>query len=215
MRRPSPLSVFLPCIAVLLAFGSAPADAFTDADHPSAVSPLEDYTSCHFSDGLMIVQVDALPPGVQQRTVQTAHGVEPIRMSDGRRVMFAYPLSDFYANVKPEVLPADTYGQEKKTLLAELDAALASTPDNVRNTQLPPSLHGLEAHGFDRGKLEGGVLGFYLFFDDARHIATSIYLLNAEPLTRKFETMAQYRDLRDHFLTTYAGCIEQNHLLHK
>ena len=42
--------------------------------------------------------------------------------------------------------------------------------------------------------LKGGTLGFYLLFDNARHIATSVYLLNQEPLTRRFQTIEQYRE---------------------
>ena len=58
--------------------------------------------------------------------------------------------------------------------------------------------------------LKGGTLGFYLLFDNTRHIATSVYLLNQEPLTRRFQTIEQYRDLRTRFLATYTGCIAQN-----
>ena len=174
---------------------------------------LHDYESCNFPDGLQVVQVDALPAGMQERTVKTRSGPKTVHMLAGRRIMLAYALGDFFANVKPELLPEDTWGIEKQTLLDELAFLLASDHANAPNTALPPQMHGLEVRGFDRTTLTGNVLGFYLLFDNARHIATSIYLLNQDPLTRKFQTMAQYRTLRDQFLTTYAGCIGENQAL--
>ena len=75
-------------------------------------------------------------------------------------------------------------------------------------------MHGLELHGLDRTALNGGTLGIYLLFDNDHHIATSVYLLNQEPLTRRFQTIEQYRELRTRFLATYTGCIAQNRSLH-
>lgn len=134
-------------------------------------------------------------------------------MLDGRRIMFGYPMEDFYANVKPELLPADTWALEKKTLLDALDFMLTSDHGILPNPTMHVAMHGLEVRGFDRTVLTGGVLGFYLFFDEQRHIATSIYLLNQEPMMRKFQTIEQYRVLRDQFITIYAGCIAQNQQL--
>jgi hypothetical protein len=74
-------------------------------------------------------------------------------------------------------------------------------------------MHGLEVHGLDRTELKGGTLGVYLLFDNTRHIATNVYLLNQQPLTRRFQTIEQYRDLRTCFLATYTGCVAQNQSL--
>lgn len=176
-----------------------------------ASSPLHDYESCSFDDGLQVVSVDSLPPGVQERQVQTSAGERTIQMLAGRRIMFAYGvLSDFFANVKPEVLPDDTWQIEKRALLDAESYMLQSSHDLEPNTSLPPELHHLEVRGFDRNVLQGGTLGFYLLFDNTQHIATSIYLLNQKPLTRHFQTIAQYRELRDHFLRNYTACIAQN-----
>jgi hypothetical protein len=62
----------------------------------------------------------------------------------------------------------------------------------------------------DREKLEGGVLGIYLFFDNSAHVVTNIYLLNQEPQNRKFQTIEEYRQLRDRFLVSYSACIRKN-----
>lgn len=176
-----------------------------------AVPPvLAPYTSCEFSDGLNIVGLDPLVPGVQSRTVETADGVRDIPMEAGERVMFAYPFTDFYANVKAEVLPAAQYPELKKALVANEQYTMEQTPGAARNANLPADLHGFNVYGEDRQALEGGVLGMYLLFDDAAHIVTTIYFLNQQPWQRKFQTIEEYRQLRDRFLTTYTGCIRQN-----
>ena len=175
---------------------------------------LHDYESCTFQDGLQIVKVDSLPPGTQQREIETTHGPKIIHMLAGRRIMFAYGVGgDFFANVKPERLPDDTWAIEKQNLLDELAAMLASQRDTMPSRNLPETIHGLEVHGLDRTELQGGTLGFYLLFDNKRHIATSVYLLNQQPLTRRFQTIEQYRGLRTRFLSTYTGCIAQNQSL--
>jgi hypothetical protein len=189
--------------------GAPPARLRTDD------SALHDYESCTFDDGLQIVKVDSLPPGTQERSVDTKSGPKTIRMLAGRRVLFAYGIGgDFFANVKPEILPDDTWAVEKQTLLDSLDTMLSSSHDTLPDSTFPREVHGLEVRGFNRTSLHGGTLGFYLIFDDTRHIATSVYLLNQEPLTRRFQTIEQYRQLSSRFLKTYTNCIAQNQALH-
>jgi hypothetical protein len=171
---------------------------------------LEPYTSCTFTDGLKIVALDPLSAGVTFRTVPTGAGEQRIDMSAGERVMFAYPDTDFYANVKVESLPAPSYAQEKKALLDNWQYMHMTSPGTTLNYALKSPLDGFEIQGFDRDKLEGGVLGIYLMFDDAHHVVTTFYLLNQEPSARKFATIEDYRKLRDNFLPAYAACIRAN-----
>lgn len=69
----------------------------------------EAYDTCSFSDGLQIVRTDSLPPGVTTRPVETDNGTQQIEMLAGHRIMFAYLSTDFYANVKAEVLPSNRF----------------------------------------------------------------------------------------------------------
>ena len=207
------LTTTLLVISTVVSAQSAPE---TPATHSQANdAALHDYESCTFDDGLQIVKIDSLPPGVQERSVDTTSGPKTIRMLAGRRVLLAYGISgDAFANVKPEILPDDTWAVERQALLDGLDAMLNSSHDTLPDTTLPRQIHGLEVRGFNRTALHGGTLGFYLIFDDDRHIATSVYLLNQEPLTRRFQTIDQYRQLASRFLKTYTSCIAQNQALH-
>jgi hypothetical protein len=165
------------------------------------------YTSCKFSDGLGVVETAPLAPGISERTVETRKGPQQVDMVAGRGVMFAYPDKDFYANVKVEVLPEKNYAEMKGTLIDNFDYLLASGKDNARNYELKPILHGFDIRGLDRDKLEGGVLGLYLLFDDTSRVVTTIYFLNQEPKDRSFQTMEEYRLMRDRFLDNYTACV--------
>lgn len=207
-----PVAVFL-----LLSVAAVPAQSASSTPPGAQLqgrAALQDYESCSFGDGLQIVKIDSLPPGVQERTIHTTHGPKTIQMLAGRRIMFAYGLGgDPFANVKPEVLPASSWEQEKENLLDEIQSMLRSDFTTRPTTSLPRTMHGIEVHGLDRTELKSGTLGFYILFDNPHHIATSVYLLNQEPLRRHFQTIEQYRDLRTHFLGTYTGCIAQNQSL--
>jgi hypothetical protein len=170
-------------------------------------SAFDRYTTCKFSDGLAVVETSPLAPGVHARTVQTSNGPRQIEMVEGRRVMFAYPDKDFYANVKVEILPEKNYAQTRQYLIDNFDYTLASGDGNTRNYGLKPMRRGLDVRGLDRDKLEGGVLGFYLLLDDSSRMVTTIYFLNQEPKDRSFRTMEEYRAQRDRFLVSYSGCV--------
>ena len=184
--------------------------AFSQNQSVPVKTVLEPYTTCSFTDGLRVVQVDPLGSGIASRTVDTISGAQRIDIAAGFRVMFAYPDTDFYANVKAESLPSTSYEAEKQSLLDNLQYLHMTSPGTTLREKEISSAREFEIHGFDRDHLEGGVLGFYLIFDDSHHVATTVYLLNQEPESRKFSTIEQYRTLRDRFLDAYTSCIRTN-----
>jgi hypothetical protein len=167
------------------------------------------YTTCTFDDGLAIADLNPVPEGVQGRTVDTLTGKAHVALLRGERIMFSYPDTDFFANVKVEELPPDSFEQGKKDLIANFDHILVSGDDSERNMTyaLHPTLNGFEVHGLDRKKLEGGTLGIYLLIDDLTHIVTTVYFLNQNPERRKFSTLEEQSTLRDHFLNAYTLCV--------
>jgi hypothetical protein len=212
----SPWSAFgKAAIGCMLAVGVAAAAAQGSGRSAAIPKPLVPYTTCAFPDGLRIVQTDPLAPGVASRTVETAAGTQSIALEGGERVMVAYPLTDFFANVKVELLPANRYAALKKTLIDNLHFLELEKGGPTQALALPVGLHGFEVHGNDRRKLEGNVLGMYLMFDDKAHVATTIYFLNQQSWERKFQTIDEYGGLRDNFLRTYTGCVRDNQALEK
>jgi hypothetical protein len=197
--------------SLVLAAGAASAAA-QEATTPKELKP---YTSCRFSDDLQILRVDPLAPGVTARTVDTLDGSKQIDLDAGVQIIFGYFFGDSYANVKAEKLPDSKYSDLRKDLLANLQYALAHSPGTSMNKALPENLHKFEAYGEDRDKLEGGVLGMYLLFDNDTHVVATIYLLNQEASLRKFQTIEEYSHLRDRFLEKYTGCIRENQALYR
>jgi hypothetical protein len=194
-------SLVICLIVPTLSYTMAQSSARTDS------SAFDRYTSCKFNDGLAVVETSPLAPGIHERTVQTSKGSRQISMVEGRRVMFAYPDKDFYANVKVEILPEKNYAETRQSLIDNFDYFLNSGDGTTRNYGLKPTLNGLDVRGLDREKLEGGVLGIYLLLDDASRMVTTIYFLNQEPKDRSFQTMEEYRVMRDRFLQTYSACV--------
>jgi len=133
------------------------------------------------------------------------NGPRQIPMMAGRRIMFAYPNKDFYANVKVEILPEQNYAETRQYLIDNFDHILASG-GTERNYSLKPQMNGLDVRGMDRTKIEGGVLGIYLVFDDANRTVSTIYFLNQDADRRSFQTIEEYRKQRDHFLAGYTIC---------
>jgi hypothetical protein len=195
---------FFCCCVVFFCLVSGP---FAQSSARSDSSAFDPYTGCKFSDELTVVESSPLAPGIHERTVETLKGPKQIGMVEGRRVMFAYPGKDFFANRKVEILPEKDYADTRQSLTDNLDYMLASGKETTRNYQLKPKLNGLDVRGLDRDKLEGGVLGVYLLLNDASRVVTTIYFLNQEPKDRSFRTIEEYRIARDRFLSTYAACV--------
>jgi hypothetical protein len=161
------------------------------------------------------VSANPLVQGVSSRPVQTAAGTQEIELEAGERVMFQYPLTDFFADAKVELLPAARYAELKQTLLSNLHFLESERGGPTPARALPVGLHGFEVHGNDRQKLEGNVVGMYLLFDDKTHVATTVYFLNQQSWQRKFQTMDEYGRLRDNFLRNYPGCVRENQALER
>jgi len=166
--------------------------------------PFQPYLGCRLPDGLSVVETALLADGITSRPLKTILGSYSLNIVAGRRIMFAYPDEDFFANLKVEILPVADYVNAKKALQDNFDYLLASG-DNSRNYALKPKLNGFEIEGLDRLKREGGVLGIYLLLDDARRTVTTIYFLNQEP-PKRFKTMDEYATVRDRFLNGYTAC---------
>lgn len=162
---------------------------------------------CRFADGLALVENTPLAKGIEGRTVKTIMGPKNVPLTGGTRLMYAYPQTEPFANVKVEQIPARDYTQAKQDLIANFEQILTADDTSTRNYALKPRLNGLEIYGLDKKKLEGGTLGIYLFFADRTHTATTIYLLNGDAGARKFSTLEEYAALRDGFVGALTACV--------
>lgn len=180
----------------------------TNPERPVPAS-LRPYLSCKLPIGPDLVQHTMLPQAPMARTAQTFSGPKKIELMDGVMAAFAYPGEQPFANVKVELLPAATFTAEKTDLVSEFDKINAAGNDTQRNYGLKPTLNGFDIQGFDRTALDGKVLGIYLLFDNPRHVASTIYFLNAPVGQRKFDSLNDYTALREGFLNAYTVCVRK------
>ena len=171
---------------------------------------LKPYTSCRFEDDLKVVQVDRLPKGVTFRTVTTSSGEKKVSLADGYRVMVAYPKADFFANIKAEESNPDDYAKDKETVTEGLKWAIAHSKEMESQEPLKVSYNGFEGYAMNRKSLVGNTLGITVLFSDAEHHIITIYFLNENPKKRKFQTIEEWRTLRDNFLNRYTSCVKVN-----
>ncbi len=188
--------------------GRAPVRTTSNPERP--VPPaLRPYLGCKLPNGPELVGQTLLPQAPMARTAQTFSGPKKINLLDGVMAAFAFSGEPTFANVKVELLPAATYATEKNDLISEFDKINATGNDTQRNYVMKPTLNGFGIQGFDRTALDGKVLGIYLLFDNAHHVATTAYFLNAPPGQRKFNSLNEYNAVREDFLNTYTACVRK------
>ena len=189
---------------------AVPAPARTTGNPERPVPPaLRPYLGCKLPNGPDLVGQTLLPQAPMARTAQTFSGPKKINLLDGVMAAFAFSGEPPFANVKVELLPAATYTTERNDLSSEFDKINATGNDTQRNYTMKPTLNGFGIQGFDRTALDGKVLGIYLLFDNAHHVATTAYFLNAPPGQRKFNSLNEYNALREGFLNAYTSCVRK------
>jgi hypothetical protein len=168
---------------------------------------LEPYTRCEFGPQFQTAQVDG-PIEKFAWATQVKSGEVSIAVETGYRMLVTYLFTEPFGNLKVEQLPSNSYEKAKSDLLSSLEyfASQSGMDGKVQSVQRD----GLALYGVNRSKLEGGVLSIYNLFSDRDHVAVTMYLLNAEPADRKFDTMEKYATVRDEFLQKYTSCLQQN-----
>ncbi len=151
-----------------------------------------------------------MPANVLQRPVQSHGTTTFVPLVAGRRVVFGYPQSGAYANVKVEQLPKENFAGNRKLLLDDFDDIAASDPNAIRNTKRKATQSGQFITGLDRKDLQGNTLGIYMAIDDQTHVVATVYLLNGDPSKRPFQTLGEYTRMRETFLYNYTRCIRNN-----
>ena len=120
------LLVFLICsllIFPVISFGQ-------DTERDDTLKP---YTSCHFDNGLRIIQIDSLPKNVKSRPIKTTTGNKKVSLADGYRIMVSYKnSSDWFANIKAEKSFAADYEQDKENVIENLKWTTSNEKGKVK-----------------------------------------------------------------------------------
>jgi len=186
-----------------------PARSFAQsADRDDSLKP---FTSCDLHDGLKIVQVDRLPKNVKSRTIKTTKGDQKISLADGYRVMVAYNEDrDWFANVKAERSITAQYERDKQNAIENLKWAVSVGKEMEAPEPVKVSFGEYEGYGSARRTLIGNMLGIYVLFSDTDHTIVTFYFINQNSKRKRFETIEDWRIVRDEFLKTYTACAKNN-----
>ena len=143
--------------------------------------------------------------------MQTAAGEKEITRIDSYRILVAYPKTDAFVNIRPEKSRPDAYIQDKQNAIEEL-RHLISTGKEMESTEpIKATYNGFESYGLNRRTLEiGNTVGVYVLFNDTDQTITTIYFFNAKPKKRKFQTIGEWKTLKENFLNNYTRCINNN-----
>lgn len=180
----------------------------------STADPLEPYTKCKAPGDLEIREVMRRSSGADKhREVTTASGNEKVSVTDGYRLMFAYPdLRYYFANVKIEQSAPASYPKDKEILINQLRYYSSTKQSTAMIFADKSLLNGLEHYGMDREKIDvGGQVGTHVLFYDPAYLVVTIYFLNQSKAIlnkRRFENIGEYRELRDNFLNRYSECLK-------
>jgi hypothetical protein len=127
-----------------------------------------------------------------------------VSVENGYRLMYAFRDAGYYfANVKIERSDSGEYMRDKEVIARYMRAG-----DERASFQEPRLLNGLEVIGLEKDTIDiGGVIGMYTAFLDRGYLVVTAYLLNQEKKKRRFNTIEEYRALRDRFLDDLTACV--------
>jgi hypothetical protein len=196
-------------ISMIVGSFNSPARSFAQSSERD--DSLKPFTSCDLNNGLRIVQVDRLPKDVKSRTVQTSKGDQKISLADGYRVMVAYNEDrDWFTNIKAEKSLATEYERDKERVIENLKWAASTSKELESQEPVKVSFGEFEGFGTSKRTLTGNMLGIYVLFSDADHTITTFYFIEQNSKRKRFQTIEEWRALKDEFLTTYTTCVKNN-----
>jgi hypothetical protein len=166
--------------------------------------------SCSFEDGLTVKKVRRIK-GVKNRAVETADGYKEITRTNSYEILVAYPKTDVFASIRPEKSEDASYEQDKKNAIEGLKYTMSTSRELESNEPIKATYNGFESYGSVRTTVDRyNTTAVYVLFNDTDKTITTIYFFNAKPKNRKFQTIEEWRELRDKFLNSYTRCINTN-----
>ena len=175
---------------------------------PTEAATMHAYVHCDgFAGGVRGVALDRRPTNaVPWREVGFGANIGRVSVVDGYRVMYSYPRTYWFANLKAERSDASRYGEDKR-IVTENFIALAAADDGAFLTNF--SGRGFAGQTLTKKELGGSTLGITQILSDEDSVIVTIYFLNQHPENRAFQTYEEFIGLRDRFVRGYIECVTQ------
>lgn len=210
-------------IALATVYGAAAQDKKTEKeikrlekeaqkkDREMVERTLKAYTVCSFDDGLQISRVDRIAKNKLQELGREVakEDYKGISRTDSYRVMVDYRKPDFFANIRPDRAVPEKYEQDKKVLIQWINY-LGILADPKADVAQKIYINDFETYSVNKMAIQGDQIGATVFFDDENSFVVSVYFLNQRSQFRNFQTIEEWKVLRERFLNAYTGCVREN-----
>jgi hypothetical protein len=151
------------------------------------------------ADGLAVLQSNRRACSTGSRPIELSTGPAEISVRDGYRIMYGYPGSGFFANVKVELSDPERFLVDERLARQQIweiaqgcDCAYEVREHEGVNYSV------LFHRNFGAGVLAMGVMSF-----PAEHTLVTAYLLDQEPGHRAFESIEEFRVLAERFFPNF------------
>lgn len=168
-------------------------------------SKLRRYTECDgFAGGVRAVIRDQRPQDAAPwREVRVGGELRRVSVVDGYRVIYSYPRTYAFANLKVERSDPANYAEDRRIVtqsLAEMASADADTQLSAYTDR------GFLAQTLTKKELRGTTLAIAQILSDEDAVIVTIFFLNHPPENRQFQTYEEFVALRDAFMRGYVEC---------
>jgi len=162
--------------------------------------------SCAWPDKLAASPVSKLPEAFKARSLQMPTGTVQISLVEGYRLSLAEDGKELFANVKVEQSDPQQFETDRDAVVANLRWILSSSKGMETTEPLGVSMNGFEGPMINRAALTGSTLALISLFNEKEKLILTIYLENAAPEKRSFQTKDEWSLMRDRFLSALTGC---------
>lgn len=168
--------------------------------------PLDDYAACTFGDDLRTVSVVRAATRPMERPVETATGERLVSVADGYRFLLALPAGALFANLKIERSVPGRYAQDKQAILDQMHYLASRAPaDALRSGRSAD--RDIDIATIERRQVGAGMSGMVTFFDDAREVVATAYLMSGNGKQQPFATLAAFEAERSRFMDGVVRCL--------
>lgn len=147
---------------------------------------------------------DRLPEAsAKVRTVKTENGEVEVTRIDGYRILYNNEKKVPFVNLKVELSDPKAYETDQVRLLDNLKYLNAHSTGMETKELIELTFNGYKIYGLSRGTIEAGsTLGTFIMFP-GNGVTVYFYFNNLKLEYRNFDTVDDYKKLRDKFLDEY------------
>jgi hypothetical protein len=147
---------------------------------------------------------DRLPEASEKaRKLNTEEGEVEITRLDGYRVLYNNDKKVPFVNLKVELSDEKSYKSDQKGLIENLKYLNSHSSEMETKDIIELKFNGYKIFGLSRKTIErGSILGTFIMFP-GNNVTVYFYFNNLKPEFRNFESVEDYKKLRDKFMDEY------------